>query len=118
MKKYSRYFFVLAPVALLLLLASPGSAQRLGGYKSIDAADAGAAAAADFAVTAQAEKLEIEIELVSIEKAESQVVAGTNYRLCLTVATSEGEYTAKVVVHRDLKGNHKLTSWDEDECAE
>ncbi|MBK9437062.1 MAG: hypothetical protein IPN51_03580, partial [Chloracidobacterium sp.] len=48
--------------------------------------DAGAVAAADFAIEAQSEKTEKEYTLEDIVKAERQVVQGSNYRLCLKVS--------------------------------
>jgi hypothetical protein len=114
-------FFAFATV---LAFASSGMAQRVGGYKEISKTDAGALAAARFAVSAQAEKKSATIELVAVEHAERQVVAGTNYRLCLTITTSgekneaDVKITVKVVVYQNLKGEYKLTSWEEDDCAD
>ena len=127
MKNSLRFTFVLAAVILVFAFVSDGFSQRvvLGGYKKIAKSDTGAAAAADFAVEAQAKKKKnATIELVEIEKAESQVVAGTNYRLCLKVTTSgeKGEadvtITVQVVVFKNLKGAYSLTSWKEDDCAD
>jgi hypothetical protein len=107
----------------LLLAAASASAQKAGAYKSISKTDAGVQAAAEFAVDAQAERKDLTIELASIEKAEKQVVAGTNFRLCLKVTTSgpdddsEITSTVKVIVYRNLKGEYSLTSWMEEDCA-
>ena len=104
-------------------LATCASAQKVGGYKSISRTDAGALAAAEFAVDAQAERKGLSIELINVEKAESQVVAGTNYRLCLKVTTSGADdeadvtITVRVIVSRNLKGAYSLTSWMEEDCA-
>lgn len=106
----------------VLLFAAAASAQKVGGYKEIAKTDPGARAAAAFAVKAQAEKKNATISLVAVEHAESQLVAGTNYRLCLKVTTSgvgneaDVTITVKVVVYRDLKGVYKLTSWVEEDC--
>jgi hypothetical protein len=113
------------PIALaaILVLMFTASAQKVGGYKTIAKTDAGARAAAEFAVDAQAERKNLTIELVSIEKAESQVVAGTNYRLCLKITTSGAEdeadvtITVRVIVFRNLKGVYSLTSWLDEDCA-
>lgn len=110
-------------VLAMLAMASAASAQKVGGYKAISKSDAGARAAAEFAVDAQAERKSLTIELVAVEKAESQVVAGTNYRLCLKVTTSGADdeadvtITVKVIVYRNLKGEYSLTSWAEEDCA-
>lgn len=124
MKSNLRTGMVLFATALLLIFASTSFAQKVGGYKEISKSDAGARSAAVFAVGAQAAKTSSTVELVSVLNAESQVVAGMNYRLCLKVTTSgaAGEAdvtaTAKVVVYRDLKGSYKLTSWTEEECGD
>jgi len=120
-----KYKLSVLPFALasMLVIASMASAQKTGGYKAIAKADAGARAAAEFAVDAQAERKNLTIDLIAVEKAESQVVAGTNYRLCLKVTTSGADdeadvtITVKVVVYRNLKGEYSLTSWAEEDCA-
>ncbi len=123
MKNGLRFNFVIVALAFVFCTASAGFAQRLGGYKEIPKSDAGAAAAAAFAVSAQAEKNTATISLVSVQKAESQVVAGRNYRLCLKVTTSGEKNTAdvtitvQVVVYQNLKQEYTLTSWKEDDCG-
>jgi len=114
---------VLMLIALALIGAAVVSAQKTGGYKEIDKADEGAAAAAEFAVKDQSEKKEIAYKLVSVEKAETQVVAGINYRLCLKVShhkqdddTDATEFV-RVVVYRNLQKEYSLTSWNEEECS-
>ena len=124
MIKTFRMFFVPVVLGLVLGCATSGFAQKVGGYKEISKTDAGAVAAANFAVSAQAKKTRGIAELVSIEKAESQVVAGMNFRLCLKVTTSgkddEADTTElfKVVVFRNLKNVFSLTSWVREECDE
>ena len=113
---------ILSCVTVLIMTLS-SSAQKVGGYKTISRSDAGATAAAEYAVDAQAEKKGLTIELVAVEKAESQVVAGTNFRLCLKIITSGADdeadvtITVKVIVFRNLKGEYSLTSWMEEDCA-
>ena len=112
-------FLVLA-IALGTIAAS---AQRLGSYREIDKSDEGAAAAAEFAVKAESESKEMTYKLVSIEHAESQVVAGTNYRLCLKVGYHKQDDDVdttefvRVVVNRNLQNQHSLTSWTEENCG-
>ena len=114
---------LIAIISAVLFSAVVVTAQRTGGYREIDKADEGAAAAAEFAVKAQSEKQEISYKLVSVEKAETQTVAGINYRLCLKVGhhkqdddTDATEFV-KVVVFRSLQKEYSLTSWTEEECA-
>ena len=115
-------------VVVLLVLGATFScaaatAQRLGGYREIDKADEGAAAAAEFAVKAESEKKEMTYKLVSIEHAESQVVAGTNYRLCLKIGYHKQDDDVdttefvRVVVNRNLQNQYSLTSWTEENCG-
>ena len=104
--------------AVMFAFASANFAQMVGGYRAIAITDAGAVAAADFAVDAQSEKTDMEIELGEIVKAERQVVAGSNYRLCMDVS-AEGEAFGFVqaVVYVDLKNNRKLSSWVNSTCG-
>jgi hypothetical protein len=88
----------------------------IGAYARVDAADDRAKAAADFAVADEARRLNQTIRLQDILRAERQIVAGTNYRLCLKVATSEGSQSVEAVVYQDLKGQYSLTSWTNRHC--
>ncbi len=109
--------------AFLMAFAAAVSAQ-VGGYKRIPNDDAGAAAAARFAVESHGEAIDRTVELLSVESAERQVVAGTNYRLTLSVniqglgEQADVTQTVTVVVFRDLKGFHHLKSWTEEEVEE
>ena len=100
------------------------SAQKTGGYREIDKADEGAVAAADVAVKAESAKKEMTYKLVSIEHAETQVVAGINYRLCLKVGYHKQDDDVdttefvRVVVYRNLQNQYSLTSWTEENCGE
>ena len=117
----------LSAVVVLIVFALIGavvvSAQKTGGYREIGKADEGAAAAAEFAVKDQSEKKELTYKLVSVEKAETQVVAGINYRLCLKVSyQKQGEDAettefVQVVVFRSLQKEYSLTSWSEEACS-
>jgi hypothetical protein len=121
MKRSSRAVLIAVVFALFGAVVVPG--QRTGGYREIDKADEAAAAAAEFAVKDQSEKKELAYKLVSVEKAETQVVAGINYRLCLKVSyQKQGEDTdttefVKVVVFRSLQKEYSLTSWTEEACS-
>ena len=96
----------------------------VGGYSTAETTDAEVVSTANFAVKAQAKKLKAKIKLVSISKAEKQVVAGINYRLCLQIEVLEkGKQTAvpqtvQTIVFRSLKQKYKLTSWAIAACAD
>jgi hypothetical protein len=111
-------------IGLLLVFVGVSWAQKVGGYKEIAVTDSGVQEAADFAASAEAEKANRTIKLLKINKAEVQVVAGRNYRMCLKVQSSGGEdeadtiFTVTTVVYVDLKGNKKLSSWAAADCGD
>ncbi|HEY0427535.1 MAG TPA: cystatin domain-containing protein [Pyrinomonadaceae bacterium] len=126
MKNKSRNILILAVFCLLMSAVSVTAQIKTGGYKAISADDSGAKAAADFAVETKSGESEIAYELESIEKAETQTVAGTNYRLCLKLyVPSDEEETdgvtmfVQTVVFRNLKNAYSVTSWTEleEECV-
>src|SRR5215213_6258369 len=95
----------------------------VGGYKEVKTDDPGVLAAAEFAVSARKEQAGGPLSLVSIKGAETQVVQGRNYRLCLEVKaadeTDAGVETQDVqaVVYQSLKNEYRLTSWEEKDCG-
>lgn len=115
--KIFKFAVAIAIFAAALGFASEAMGQKVGGYKTIEATDEGARAAAEWAVRHQGEKTESAIELMSLVKAERQVVQGMNYRLCMQVneeAKDEPTSFVLAVVYMDLKKNYKLTSWAAD----
>ena len=124
MGKATRLSSMIVLSTFVLVLASSAFGQRLGGYKEIASNDSAAREAAEFAVTTQSEKAGKAMELLSVIKAERQVVQGSNYRLCLKVNSEGGDgqddvtIFVQAVVYVDLKGNHKLTSWVISECGD
>ncbi len=100
------------------------NAQRVGGYREIAKDDDGAVAAANFAVKEESEKKEMTYKLVSVEHAESQVVAGINYRLCLKIGYHKQDDDVdttefvRVVVYRSLQSEYSLTSWTQEDCGD
>lgn len=120
----NRIFVTSAFLGLFAIFAVSANAQKVGGYKSIAADDAGARAAAAFAVKEQAKKTSQTLQLVSVEVAERQVVAGSNYKLCLIV-NKEGDMGEEdeklrvtVVVYQNLKQEYNLTSWNKSTCGQ
>lgn len=125
MKNNLRKLILPALVILLIGAASAFGQIKTGGYKTASVTDAGVKAAADFAVEQKSGELEQELSLEAILKAETQTVAGINYRLCLQINSaskdeSEADVTEYVqaVIYRNLKGEYSLTSWEEADCAE
>jgi uncharacterized lipoprotein NlpE involved in copper resistance len=91
-------------------------ASLVGGFVPVDSADDSVRAAADFAVADEARSLNRAIRLESIVRTERQIVAGTNYRLCLKVGTSNGSRWVEALVFQNLKGQLSLTRWTECHC--
>ena len=85
-------------------------APLVGGYSKANADDAQVIAAAEFAVEEESKK-GTKFNLKSITAAESQVVAGTNYKLRILVDDNGTEKTVEVVVYEDLQQTRTLTSW-------
>ena len=126
MNKSLRNFCALAAFLIVFGCAANAFGQiRTGGYKSVSVSDAGVKAAADFAIELKSADYDAEIRLENILKAETQTVAGTNYRLCLEIyvpSETEGEdgvgLTVQTIVYRNLQGEMKITSWnDESDCG-
>jgi hypothetical protein len=129
MKNHSSRFLFAALVFIVMTCATSAFGQKrppnVGGYSSAKVDDADVKIAAQFAVKAKAAELKQKIVLQSIAKAERQVVAGTNYRLCIEAYATplkDGEdgvtVWAKVIVYREPAGAMKLTSWEESDCNE
>lgn len=117
------------PFALVVIFACAGAcfAQKdviAGGYSPISKDDAGVKAAAKYAVKTQGKKMRATIKLVAVKQAETQVVAGQNYRLCMEVTIKpKGAKTAVTknvvaIVYKNLKQNLSLTNWEEAVCIQ
>lgn len=128
MKKSSQVVIFLVVLGIVFGSVIIGFGQGrpiVGGYKEVATDDPEVQAAAEFAVSEQKKKLDdAALSLVSIEHAERQVVAGTNYRLCLKVKAADEDdagvepQEVKVVVFKSLKQEFSLKSWDEENCSE
>jgi Aspartic acid proteinase inhibitor/Sporulation and spore germination len=108
---------LLTALALLMLGAGvPTSlaqdAPIAGGYGERRVNDPGVRAAAAFAVRERARQTRRRVTLISIVSAESQVVAGTNYRLVMNVREGGEVGSVTVVVFQNLRRGLSLTSWE------
>lgn len=91
--------------------ASTPEQEITGGWSVADAASESVRQAADFAVSEIAKRdATKDATLVRVDRAESQIVAGTNYRLDLVVAVNGAEQTLKAVVWARLDGVMELSS--------
>jgi hypothetical protein len=125
MKKSLRAATVLVAISIALSCVVIGLAQTrpiVGGYKTVSTDDPEVRAAAEFAVSERAEKENVSLKLVSIERAERQVVAGMNFKLCLKVAIddeaddSDEPQGVQVVVFKSLQKQYSLKSWEVEDC--
>lgn len=118
MKKSLRVVMVLFAFGVLFGCVNAVSGQEItGGYGEASKTDAEVVKTANFAVKAQGKKVRKTFKLVSIERAEIQVVSGLNYRLCLKVKNKDKEQEIKVIVYKNLKNKLSLTSWTEENCT-
>ena len=117
MKKLAIAGLFVASLIMMGMIFEPSHAQIVGGYKSVAVDDESVVAAANFAVSKEEETTE-GIDLDAILKAERQVVAGTNYRICLRVKLGDDSQVVEAVVYQDLKGAYTLKSWTPKECGE
>jgi Cystatin domain len=81
-----------------------------GGFSSISISSREAIAAAEFAVSEQSKRGPT-LKLSSIESAKTQVVAGTNVDLELTVLDGAVEKAARARVYNDLSQKQTLSTW-------
>ena len=97
--------------------AFPQEPPPAGAYTEASTADREVVSAANFAVSRLRRKRGGRVSLVSIERAETQVVAGVNYRLCLRVRRRGRAQEVVAVVYRDLRQRYSLTSWKVERCG-
>ena len=109
-KMFARTYVVIF-IAGVLLSAGCDNPQLPGGYSSVSTFSQDVTDAAEFAVDEQS-KVNSGLTLKSIESAKSQVVAGTNVELMLSVIDGGKTKTARAVVYTDLNQTRSLTSWD------
>jgi hypothetical protein len=88
----------------------------VGGYKQVDTTDSNVVSTAKFAVNTQRLKQGRRISLVSVERAEMQIVAGRNYQLWLKVKNNNQIQRVTTVVYQDLQQKYSLSSWKVKSC--
>jgi hypothetical protein len=120
MKKINTLAFFGILVIGVLAFNSTVSAQDgpiVGGYSSISPRSAEAQSAAKFAVAARARRTGKRIVLWKVVRAEQQVVAGMNYRVCMRVFENGKARTVTAVVYKNLRRKWSLTSWTRGGCG-
>jgi uncharacterized lipoprotein NlpE involved in copper resistance len=92
------------------------AARSVGSYVPISAGGAEAVEAAEFAVREQQRRGRQPIQLQRVRRAERQVVAGLNFRLCLDVLADRKEASVLAVVYRNVRQQFSLTEWTPSAC--
>lgn len=93
--------------------------QMTGAYSDALIKDKDVRKAANFAVKQRAVNTKKKLTLLSIRKAEIQVVAGLNYRVCMRVRDNRGRVsTVTTVVYKDLKNRLSLSRWRTGGCTD
>lgn len=93
---------------------SDAKAQMTGAYGTVSTSSRDVRRAANFAIASR--RANVRPKLVRIVKAEQQVVAGLNYRICMDVRRRRHTERVTAVVYRDLRGRYSMTSWDLGRC--
>jgi hypothetical protein len=120
MKKNWRVMAIIVALYVVFGGMSGATAQEVtmtGAYGDASITDHEVVAAARFAVRAEGRKTGAPVALLSIERAEQQVVAGINYRLHLKVKTRGKTQAVTAVVYQNLKDKYSLTSWDMEDIS-
>lgn len=90
---------------------APGSDTVPGGYTQQDPADTAVQAAATKAVELLRQRQgEPQLTLKALTAAATQVVAGLNYDLTMTLQTPQGDKQVRVVLYRNLEQEYTLTT--------
>jgi hypothetical protein len=90
----------------------------VGGYGDMSVKSAEALRNARFAVSSRAKRTGQKIVFVKLLKAEQQVVAGLNYRLCMRVRLNGRLRTVTAVVYKNLRNRKSLTNWKTGGCTD
>ncbi|AFZ14659.1 hypothetical protein Cri9333_3850 [Crinalium epipsammum PCC 9333] len=116
MKYNFRVALILVALSLPFVNMPENLAQIPGGYNNADKTDQDVVKAAKFAFNTQRLKQRRSISLISIERAEMQVVAGRNYQLWLKVKNNNQIQQVTTVVYLDLQQRYSLSSWKVEKC--
>lgn len=92
--------------------------QIAGGYGDASITDKDVKSAAAYAIRTRVSRTHKKLTLVKIQKAEMQVVAGLNYRICMRVKDSRGRRsTVTAVVYKNLQNRKSLSRWKTGGCT-
>ncbi|HQU82836.1 MAG TPA: cystatin domain-containing protein [Pyrinomonadaceae bacterium] len=97
--------------------AMPTDEQIAGGYATRKTNDKAVVAAVKKGLALKNKEMKTAYKLGKINAAESQVVAGTNYKVCLSIyVLKKGKKemsNVNAVIYQDLKNVYQVTSWEE-----
>ena len=120
MKKYVTRAAVVLSLLICACVAGASAQPEgpiTGGYGAVSVKDRSVKTAAGIAIRDHVAKEHHSLTLVRIVKAEQQVVAGMNYRMCLRVRRpGHKAHNVTAVVYDPLRGRTRLTDWTEDGC--
>ncbi len=105
-------FFAVALCLPLPLLAS--AAPVTGGFSQANTQHADVIKAARFAIAQRKQQTGNKLALQKIEHAQTQVVAGLNFQLCLKVKQTKPSQTLRVAakVYQNLDQQMQLSQWE------
>lgn len=115
MKKKWQVVMAIAVLGMVFGNVSGAFAQEeviAGGYGETSNNDPEVVTAARYAIRAEGRRQGARISLLSIERADVQVVAGLNYMLRLKVKVNNRTENITAVVYKNLKQKYSLSSWD------
>jgi hypothetical protein len=106
----------------LVLFGSLAVAQQItGGFGNANVKDPEVIAAAKYALETKNTALNRSgnraFTLLEIQKAQVQVVAGLNYRVCIRVKLGSILRIADALVYQNLQNTYSLSSWTWDKCG-
>ena len=102
-------------LALCLWFNFPAKANPVsGGFSTSNTKNAGVVKAAKFAISEHKQQTGSQLVLQQIVKAQTQVVAGLNFQLCLKVKQSKPTQTMLVAakVYQNLEQQMQLVQWE------
>ena len=112
------FLFIVGASAASSNVAAQDNDQIAGGYGTASTGARDVRSAAAFAVRTRSRQTQRNITLVRIQKAEIQIVAGRNYRLCMRVRDNGRLRTVTAVVYRNLRDRRSLSRWRSGGCSE
>ncbi len=121
--KLKKQLLFLSLLALFVIGAagveSRVSAQIAGGYAKASVKNSDIRASALFAAKAQSALDGKKTIVIKILKAEVQVVAGLNHRVCMLVRQGRGRSkSVTAVIYKDLNNERSVTAWKVGGCRE